>query len=117
MTIMTNFPRAASPLPPAPRVTGALTPAQTQAGDAAVPPSADPLAKDANKEMFLKLLVAQIRNQNPLSPIDSVQFVGQLAQFTEIEQMMAIRQDISAVRMDLEKGGTPATQPGSTEKP
>ena len=117
MTIMTNFPRAAAPLPPAPDTRGALTPGQTQAAGAAVAPSADPLKNDANKEMFLKLLVAQIRNQNPLSPIDSVQFVSQLAQYTELEQMMAIRQDISAVRGDLDRAGTPATQPGSAEKP
>ena len=117
MTIMSNFLRAAAQLPPAPGSTGNLTTGQTQAGDAAVAPATDPLANVANKEMFLKLLVAQIRNQNPLSPTDSVQFVGQLAQFTELEQMMAIRQDISAVRVDLDKASPPAPQPGSTEKP
>jgi len=33
------------------------------------------------KNMFLQLLVAQIKNQDPLSPADGVQFLTQLAQF------------------------------------
>lgn len=45
-----------------------------------------------SKEMFLQLLVAQIRNQDPLNPADSVQFVSQLAQFSELEQIISIRE-------------------------
>ncbi len=44
-----------------------------------------------NQELFLQLLVAQIKNQDPLNPTDSVQFVSQLAQFSELEQVIAIR--------------------------
>ena len=46
------------------------------------------------EEMFLKLLVAQMQNQDPLNPTDSTQFVSQLAQFSELEQVIAIRQDL-----------------------
>lgn len=35
---------------------------------------------------FLQLLTAQISNQDPLEPIDSTQFVTQLAQLTQVEQ-------------------------------
>lgn len=56
----------------------------------------------ANKETFLQLLVAQIKNQNPLNPADGVEFVSQLAQFSELEQMMGIRQDVQALRQDAE---------------
>ncbi len=52
----------------------------------------------ATKEAFLKLLVAQIKNQNPLNPADGVQFLTQLAQFSELEQMMEIRADVEALR-------------------
>lgn len=38
------------------------------------------------KEQFLKLLVAQISNQNPMNPVDDKDMVGQLAQFSAIEQ-------------------------------
>ena len=50
------------------------------------------------KEMFLQLLVAQIKNQDPLNPTDSVQFVSQLAQFSELEQVIAIRQDLDGAQ-------------------
>jgi flagellar basal-body rod modification protein FlgD len=48
------------------------------------------------QQMFLQLLVAQIKNQDPLNPTDSVQFVSQLAQFSELEQVIAIRGDLDA---------------------
>jgi flagellar basal-body rod modification protein FlgD len=47
-----------------------------------------------NQEMFLKLLVSQLQNQDPMNPTDSTQFVSQLAQFSELEQVIAIRADI-----------------------
>ena len=35
---------------------------------------------------FLQLLTAQLRNQDPLAPLDSTQFVEQLATFSSLEQ-------------------------------
>ena len=55
------------------------------------------------KNMFLQLLVAQIKNQDPLSPSDGVQFLTQLAQFQQLEQSMNSGQDLSAIRSDLDK--------------
>jgi flagellar basal-body rod modification protein FlgD len=49
-----------------------------------------------SEEMFLQLLVAQLKNQDPLNPTDSTQFVSQLAQFSELEQVIAIRGDIES---------------------
>lgn len=37
---------------------------------------------------FLRLLTAQIQNQDPLSPLDSTQFVEQLATFSSLEQQV-----------------------------
>ncbi|MDQ6677073.1 MAG: hypothetical protein M3Z09_07235 [Acidobacteriota bacterium] len=42
------------------------------------------------KDTFLKLLVAQIKNQDPTNPTDSTQFVGQLTQYSELEQLIGI---------------------------
>lgn len=55
------------------------------------------------KETFLKLLVAQIKNQNPLNPADGIEFVSQLAQFSQLEQMMQIRSELETIREDLEQ--------------
>lgn len=50
-----------------------------------------------NESTFLTLLVAQMKNQDPLNPTDSTQFVGELAQFSSLEQLMGINQNVSAV--------------------
>ena len=42
---------------------------------------------DANKDMFTKLLVAQIQNQDPLSPQDPTQYVNQLSQLSQTEAL------------------------------
>lgn len=39
-----------------------------------------------DKNSFLKLLIAQLTNQDPTSPMDSAQFVSQMATFTTLEQ-------------------------------
>ena len=46
------------------------------------------------EQMFLKLLVAQMKNQDPTNPSDPTQFVSELAQFSQLEQVIAIRTDI-----------------------
>jgi flagellar basal-body rod modification protein FlgD len=53
--------------------------------------------------MFLKLLVAQLQNQDPTNPADSTQFVTQLAQFQTMEQSMTQGQDVSAIRQDADQ--------------
>jgi flagellar basal-body rod modification protein FlgD len=55
----------------------------------------------ATKENFLQLLVAQIKHQNPLNPADGTQFLSQLSQFTEMEQMLGMREDLKAIRAAL----------------
>ncbi|PCC12241.1 flagellar hook assembly protein FlgD [Pseudoalteromonas sp. JB197] len=46
--------------------------------------------------MFLELLVAQIKNQNPLQPMDGTQYVSQLAEFSNVESLQGIRQNTSS---------------------
>lgn len=40
------------------------------------------------QDAFLKLLVSQLRFQDPSEPVDNQQFLGQMAQFTSLEQMV-----------------------------
>jgi flagellar basal-body rod modification protein FlgD len=68
------------------------------------------------KNMFLQLLVAQIKNQDPLNPADGTQFLTQLAQFQSLEQSMNMGTDLSAIRGDLDMlvGATTGTTTGTT---
>lgn len=43
--------------------------------------------KDLGKNDFLQLLVTQLRNQDPLSPMQDQAFIAQLAQFSQLEQL------------------------------
>ncbi len=64
----------------------------------------------ANENTFLQLLVAQIKNQDPTNPADSIQFLSQLAQFSQLEQLIGIRQELQPPAAST---GT-ANQSGST---
>lgn len=59
-----------------------------------------PLPGDANagpKDEFLRLLVAQMRHQDPLEPQDGSEFVAQLAQFANIELGVETNQRLAAL--------------------
>lgn len=43
-------------------------------------------------DTFMKLLVAQLKSQSPLEPLDPSQFVGQLAQFNTLGEIIRIRE-------------------------
>jgi flagellar basal-body rod modification protein FlgD len=47
------------------------------------------------KDDFLKLLMTQMQNQDPLSPTDNTAFVSQLAQFSSVEQMTSMNDTMS----------------------
>ena len=69
-------------------------PGASSSPSTATPPATDPTAALANENTFLQLLVAQIKNQDPTNPTDSVQFLSQLAQFSQLEQLIGIRQEL-----------------------
>lgn len=48
-------------------------------------------------DTFLNLLTAQIRNQDPLAPIDSTQFVEQLATFSNLELQATTNQILEGI--------------------
>jgi flagellar basal-body rod modification protein FlgD len=44
-------------------------------------------SSELGKDAFMQLLVAQIKNQDPLNPTDSSESIAQMAQFSSLEQM------------------------------
>lgn len=48
------------------------------------------------KDDFLKLLVTQLSNQDPLNPMDGQQFAAQLAQFSSVEQLLNLNESMAA---------------------
>jgi flagellar basal-body rod modification protein FlgD len=52
---------------------------------------------NADKEAFLKLLVAQVSQQDPMSPQDSDQYVQQMTQFSSLEQLMNLNKGIETL--------------------
>ena|SRR6187402_193240 len=57
-------------------------------------------AKDTQNQ-FLLLLVAQLKGQNPLDPIEGSEFVAQLAQFSSLEELTKIRTSMDEVQKVL----------------
>jgi flagellar basal-body rod modification protein FlgD len=63
--------------------------------------------------------VSQLQNQDPLDPVDSNQFVSQLTEYSQLEQLLGIHQDTTTLATDASAAttagsattGTATTQP------
>src|SRR5271156_1047661 len=70
-----------------------------------------------DKNMFLQLLVAQLKNQDPTQPMDSTTFVTQLAQFQQLESTNNMATSVSGIQSDTDQLVTdlgPAASTGAT---
>ncbi len=60
--------------------------------------STDPLASlTSNMTDFLKLLMTQLKNQDPTTPMDTTQFTAQLVQFASVEQQVNISSGVQSL--------------------
>ncbi len=66
-----------------------MTVSATQATSTSAP-TATQSQTQVDYNSFLKLLVAQMKNQDPTNPMDSTQYVAQLASFSNVEQSVQI---------------------------
>ena len=57
---------------------------------------------EKQKSEFLLLLVAQLKGQDPLNPMDGTEFVTQLAQFSSLEELINIREVMERVHATLQ---------------
>jgi len=48
------------------------------------------------KDDFLKMLISQLKNQDPMNPMDGTQFAAQLAQFSSLEQLSNLNSNVKA---------------------
>lgn len=82
----------------------------TAAADAAAPsPAKNVFGADfIGKDGFLKLLITQLQNQDPLEPMSNEDFAAQLAQFSSLEQMQNMNEGFGKLT-DLTKLGSSAS--------
>ena len=70
--------------------------------------STAPVSEGASeRNMFMSLLVAQLKNQDPLAPQDGAAFVAQLAQFNSLDQLVGIRDSIDKLNLLLQQQNQP----------
>ena len=77
--------------------------------------SITPSKAQTQKNQFLQLLVAQLKGQNPLDPLDGTQFVSQLAEFSSLEELTNIHSGIDSIQSLLQPS-TSSTNKGAFEQ-
>jgi flagellar basal-body rod modification protein FlgD len=76
----------------------------------AATPKKDPLGRDA----FLALLITQLQHQDPLQPQENGEFIAQLAQFSSLESLQQIKEDMAALRALVQTGAGAAPSATTT---
>lgn len=54
------------------------------------------------KTQFMTLLVAQLKNQDPMNPIENQDFVSQLAQFSSLEQLITVGEGMAQLNSGMQ---------------
>src|SRR3954466_11321102 len=77
-------------------------------GTTTTPSTAQPATKmpTLGKDDFLKLLVGQLQHQDPLAPSDDQQWIGQMAAFSQLEQVSNTAETTQKIVDTLNVNGT-----------
>ncbi|TQR46083.1 flagellar hook capping protein [Paenibacillus popilliae] len=57
--------------------------------------------KKLGKDEFLKILITQLQNQDPMQPMQDRDFIAQMAQFSSVEQLMNISTQMNTMQQTL----------------
>lgn len=66
-------------------------------GETAATKASSAASSTMGKEEFLTLLIEQLKNQDPLNPMEGTDFTAQLAQFSSLEQLFNVNENIAAL--------------------
>ena len=70
----------------------------------ALAPSAAPPRNELGKNEFLKLMITQMNNQDPLNPQENAEFIAQLAQFSSVEGVENLNTTVGALSNSMQSG-------------
>lgn len=76
-------------------------------------PASSAMKSGLGKDDFLKLMVTQLRHQDPMKPVDDTQFLAQMAQFATLEQITNLG-DVSALQLGAQATAQALSLTGKT---
>jgi flagellar basal-body rod modification protein FlgD len=66
-----------------------------------LPPGKNSGGNELGKDQFLHILITQLRNQDPMQPMQDREFIAQMAQFSAVEQIMNMGKELSMLRQSF----------------
>lgn len=86
------------------KIQGTLTPDQMKALDALKKDERNNkllAGQNLGKDQFLKILLEQLKNQNPLNPVEDKEFIAQMAQFSQLEETRSMSESMGSIKNEI----------------
>lgn len=83
------------------RITGTLTPDQIKELDKLKNNEKNNrllAGQNLGKDQFMMILLEQLKNQNPLEPVEDKEFIAQMAQFSTLEETRAMGENVQGIK-------------------
>ena len=69
---------------------------------------------DLGQDAFLKLLITQLQNQDPLNPVNNEEFIAQLAQFSSLEKLTQMATSLERIETALSQNAQVTNDTGGS---